>query len=282
VVTQIDGRDARVFLEAKATELWIRPDSPFFVSSPQRARLFAYRLPLAGPRGATHRLRYRVGEREAELALKCEFEVRGWPHTYNLPGVLRRTSGGVQHGRLPSGVGYLYLRNVGQDTEPGIRQALEAHAEARGWIVDLRGNSGGGYDNALVERLKSMPRPVMVLIDAGCVSAGETLARDLARYAGARLLGSRTAGSSSSKKTWTFPSGIASVTLSTRSRWRTDGQPIEFNGIAPDVELEAVPDEVARGLNSEILRAEEHLAAAPANPPGPPEPAARGSDNASH
>ena len=33
----------------------------------------------------------------------------------------------------------------------------------------------------------------------------------------------------------------------------------EFNGIAPDDELEAVPEEVVRGLNSEILRAEEYL-----------------------
>ena len=72
-------------------------------------------------------------------------------------------------------------------------------------------------------------------------------------------MGSRTAGASSSKRQWQFPSGIASVTFATRSRWRSDGQPIEFHGIAPDDEIEAVPEEVARGLNSEILRAEEHL-----------------------
>jgi hypothetical protein len=261
VVTQIDGQDARAFLEAKGKELWTRPDNPFSVSSPQRARMYAYRLPFAGPRGTTHTLRYRATGQEQEWSVICEAEVRGWVHTYNLPAGLKRASGSVRHGRLPSGAGYLYLRKVGPETESGIRQALEAHAEARGWVVDLRGNGGGGYDDKLIECLKDLPRPVAVLIDAGCISAGETLARDLARHAGARLLGSPTAGSSSSKRTWTFPSGIASVTFSTRSRWRTDGQPIEFNGIVPDVEIEAVPEEVARGLNSEILRAEEHLAA---------------------
>ena len=102
----------------------------------------------------------------------------------------------------------------------------------------------------------------MALIDAGCIYAGETLARDLERYADARLLGARTAGSSSSKRQWTFPSGIATVTFSTRTRWRTDGQPIEFNGIEPHTALEAVPKEVAQGLNPEIRRAEEYLAKA--------------------
>jgi hypothetical protein len=48
--------------------------------------------------------------------------------------------------------------------------------------------------------------------------------------------------------------------MSTRSRWRNDGKPIEFNGIQPDEEIEAVPEEVAQGINSEIRRGEEYLA----------------------
>jgi len=47
--------------------------------------------------------------------------------------------------------------------------------------------------------------------------------------------------------------------MSTRSRWRSDGKPIEFNGIKPDVEVEAVPEELQKGLNSTIRRAEEYL-----------------------
>jgi C-terminal processing protease CtpA/Prc len=166
---------------------------------------------------------------------------------------------GLSYAKLPSGAGYIYLRSVGNETAQGLRQALAAHPDAKGWIIDLRGNGGGGYDTNLLAALKALPRPVVALIDAGCISAGETLARDLAQLAGARLMGSRTAGASSSKRQWQFPSGIASVTFSTRSRWRGDGQPIEFNGITPDEEIEAVPEEVAQGLNSEILRAEAYL-----------------------
>jgi len=130
---------------------------------------------------------------------------------------------------------------------------------AKGWIIDLRGNGGGNYDHALFEALKSLPRPLAALIDAGCFSAGETLARDFVRYGNARLFGSKTAGSSGRKRTWTFPSGIASVSVAVRSHWGIAGRPIEFNGIEPDVKVEAVPEEVARGLNSAICRAEEYL-----------------------
>ncbi|HUU10767.1 MAG TPA: hypothetical protein VM431_09535 [Phycisphaerae bacterium] len=79
----------------------------------------------------------------------------------------------------------------------------------------------------------------------------------------ARLFGEKTAGSSSSKRQWTFPSGIASIRISVRSRWRADRKPIEFNGIDPDVPVEAVPPEVAGGLNSAIRRAEAYLRTAP-------------------
>ncbi|MHC4716642.1 MAG: hypothetical protein ACYS5V_06710, partial [Planctomycetota bacterium] len=42
-------------------------------------------------------------------------------------------------------------------------------------------------------------------------------------------------------------------------RWRSDRKPIEFNGIEPDVEVEADPVEVAKGMNSAICRAREYL-----------------------
>ncbi len=260
VVTKIDGQDARTVLEEKAREAW-SADSPYrvFVSSPQRARLFAYRWPLIASSNRTHTLHYLADGRELELRVTCALEPRGWPHTYHLPPNLTRADRGLSYGQLASGVGYIYCRSVASETAAGFRRALAATPGAKGWIVDLRGNGGGGYDTNLLAELEKLPRPVVALIDAGCISAGETLARDLAQLAGARLMGARTAGASSAKREWRFPSGIASVTFSTRSRWRSDGQPIEFNGIAPDVEIEAVPEEVAAGLNSEIRRAEEWL-----------------------
>ena len=255
LVTHIDGEDARAYLENRAKKAW----TTSFASSPQRTRLYEFRIPLKGASGERHTITYRAEGEERDLTVTCDLEARGWPHVYHLPEGLVRVGRSFWHTRLDDGAGYLYLRRVDQSAEPGMRQALETHADAKGWIVDLRGNGGGGYGEGLIAQVARLPRPVAVLIDAGCMSAGETLARDLRRLAGARLFGSRTAGSSSAKRTWSFPSEIASVSLPVRSRWRNDGQPIEYNGIVPDVEVEAVPEEVALGRNSAICRAQGYL-----------------------
>jgi hypothetical protein len=256
-VLTIDGKPARAYLDARAAQAWAEGG---FFSSPQRARLFEYRMALRGAQGEKHVITYLDGRNTRRLALTSTLEARGWPHTYNMPPDPQRVGRSFFYARLPSGAGYMYMRSVDGDSAPGIREAVAKLSDARGWVVDLRGNGGGGYDESLINAVKEMPRPVAVLIDAGCISAGETLARDFRRYAEARLFGSKTAGSSTSKTHWAFPSGIATVRLSVRSRWRNDRQPIEFNGIDPDVPVEAVPDELVRGQNSAILRAEEYLA----------------------
>ncbi len=69
-----------------------------------------------------------------------------------------------------------------------------------GLIVDLRGNSGGGYDRSFVSKLPALAtgrRKVAVLLDAGAISAAETFARDLVEHAKAKIYGQTSAGSSS-------------------------------------------------------------------------------------
>jgi len=100
---------------------------------------------------------------------------------------------------------------------------------------------------------------MVVLLDAGAISAGETFARDLVNSAGAYLMGSRTAGSSSAKRSWQIPNGLGTATLPTRSRWGFEGKPIEYNGIVPHKTVEVVPAELQNGINSGIKRAEEYL-----------------------
>ncbi len=255
VVTQIDGVNAHEFLEKRVEDEWKNS----FSSSPQRARLFTYRIPLRGKNGDTHTIRYIAAAEEKEATLTCDTEARGWPHVYNFPEGLTRVGRSFLYKKLDSGAGYMYLRRVDPSVVEGVKQALEQVKDVKGWIVDLRGNGGGGYDDALISQIKVMPKPVAVIIDAGCVSAGETLARDFAQYAGARIFGTKSAGASSSKRQWKFPSGIATISIATRSRWRADGKPIEFNGIDPDVVIEPVPEEVQHGKNTELLRAEEYL-----------------------
>lgn len=256
-ITQINGVNAFEYLEKRAEEDWKKSAS----SSPQRARLFSYRIPLRGKQGDTYPVRYRAGTEEKEAVLTCDVEARGWPHVYNMPGDLVRVGRSFLYRKLDSGVGYIYMRRVDSSIVDGMREALNKVADANGWIIDLRGNGGGGYDDALISQIKETPKPVAVIIDAGCISAGETLARDFAQYTAARIFGTKSAGASSSKRQWKFPSGIATVTMATRSRWRVDGKPIEYNGIDPDVIVEPVPEEVQQGKNTELLRAEEYLLA---------------------
>ena len=260
LVVAIDGKPARAVLDERAKRAWAKGGS---FSSPQRARLFEYRIPLRGRQGEKHTLAYFDGRKPKTMTLVSTVESKGWPHVYNPPKDLTAADRSFSYGRLPSGSGYMYIRRIDGSTATGMKEALEKVPGARGWVVDLCGNGGGGYDASLIETIKGMPRPVAVVIDAGCISAGETLARDFAHYAGARLFGEKTAGSSSSKRQWTFPSGIASIRISVRSRWRADRKPIEFNGIDPDVPVEAVPPEVAGGVNSAIRRAEVYLRTAP-------------------
>jgi len=256
VVVAIDGKPARAVLDERVKRAWIAGG---FFSSPQRAALFEYRTPLRGNQGEKHVIGYLDGRRPKRMTLTSTYEVRGWAHTYNMPKDLKQVGRSFWYTRLASGAGYMYIRRVDDSTTPGIKEALEKIPTARGWVVDLCGNAGGGYGESLIAAVKAMPRPVAVIIDAGCISAGETLARDFVNYAGARVFGSKTAGSSTSKKHWPFPSGIATVRISVRTRGGIGGKPIEFHGIEPHVKVEAVPQEVAGGFNSAILRAQQYL-----------------------
>ncbi len=256
VVTKIDGKPARKFLEKQAQADW---EAGGGFSSPQRARIFTYRTPLVGEPGTKHKMTYLDEGKSKTVTLRCQFDIKGWPRMYNTPKDLQKVGKSFWYTKFASGVGYMYWRRVDRSLEEGIAQALEKHGDAKGWIVDLRGNSGGGYNNGLIQAIKSMKGPVAVVIDAGCISAGETLVRDLVGIHKARVFGTTTAGSSSSKKMWTFPSGIATVRYSTRSRRGVGGTLIEFNGIDPHEVVEPKAVDVQEGRNTEILAAEAYV-----------------------
>lgn len=257
VIETINGKNAGKFLDEQATALWEKGGG---FSSPQRARMFTYRLPLLSEEISEYKITWREKNQTKTTSLKNDAPMRLWIHNYNMPKNLKKGSGFCSYTQLPSGVGYLYIRRIrGDETIQGIQSALKDYPETKGWIIDLRGNGGGGYNAELPKTLSASSQPLAVIIDEGCISAGETLARDLKQDAKAHLFGTRTAGASTAKDTWSFPSGIATLVLSNRSRFGIDRKPIEFNGIEPDTQVLPAPEEVAKGLNSEIIAAEKYL-----------------------
>lgn len=256
IITRIDGKPAAKALAIRAELAW--REGGFF-SSRQRVLFFEYRQAFSGERGSKTEIHSLDGREQKKLTLVANQELRGWAHNYHLPEELVRSAESVQHCALEEGVAYVYLRRMDETLEKGLAAAIDAHPDAAGWIVDLRGNTGGGYSKSLDAVRDRLGKRVAVIIDAGAISAAETFARDLVRGNDARLFGATTAGSSSTKKSFTLPSGFATVRYSTASRNGVKGT-IEFHGIEPDVEVFADPREVAAGKNSEILRCLQWLA----------------------
>ena len=163
----------------------------------------------------------------------------------------------------------MHVRRIRGDLVAAVDEALESFEGIKGLIIDLRGNGGGGGGSKVLGRFAKKQKAavshpyyrgdMVVLIDAGTFSAGETFARDLVYAAGAHLIGSATAGSSSAKRSWDLPGGFGKVTLPRRSRWGFGRKPIEYNGIRPHQKVEVVPGELQKGINSGIRRAEEYL-----------------------
>ncbi|MFT7677512.1 MAG: hypothetical protein ACI8QC_001490 [Planctomycetota bacterium] len=256
VVLKIDGKDAAKFLEKRTQETWAKGGS---FSSPQRARIFEYLYALSGEKGDKHTLECLAGKKRKKVKLTIRTEKGSWAHNYNWPEDLVKAGKSFYYKQLESGVGYMYLRRIDSSIPTGMAEALKECPDAGGWIIDLRGNTGGGYGDDLRKQIEATPGPVALIIDAGCISAGETVARDFKQRKQARIFGSTSAGSSSSKRTWELPSGAATIRFSVRGYSGLDGHIIEYRGIVPDEEVLALPEDVAAGENTQVLRAEAYL-----------------------
>src|SRR5690606_2673518 len=129
-------------------------------SSRQRAALYVWRMPLRGKEGDRHVVTYRYRGVEQGAQPSCDTPGRGWPHTYHMPKNLNRFGKNFMGTVLPSGVGYVYLRGIDSSVAEGLARAFYGNPEVTAYIVDLRGNGGGGYDETLIEQFTRFPGPV--------------------------------------------------------------------------------------------------------------------------
>jgi carboxyl-terminal processing protease len=221
-------------------------------------------------RGSTVALETRsLDGRTNTFRLSADLGVRYLPRLpVPIPGI--RDSGDVSWTRLTNNIGYIYVRRIGEVLVPRLDEAVAALQGVRGLIVDVRGNSGGGFDGSRALRNFSLtdaaeparPRfqgPMALLTDARCISAGEGWASWFLAAKRARFFGEATAGASSDKTTYTLKNGLFKVQYSVRPYTGFLNRPIERRGLEPDVPIRQRARDLADGRDTVLEVARQSL-----------------------
>ena len=187
----------------------------------------------------------------------------------------------IRYGRTESGYGYIHLRRCPQNLPVLIDEALAALGDVPGLILDFRANGGGGFDHdgfmgRFVPEGKTLafgksytsagPRqyggPIVVIIDAGARSAGETASGIFKEDGRAYMIGETpTAGMSSQKTTIELPSRLFALYVSVGSNKKrfNKGRGIEGIGVIPHEIVEYDPKDLAKEIDTLTVHAEKLL-----------------------
>jgi C-terminal processing protease CtpA/Prc len=273
-VLSIDGRPARAWLDAKVAEM--RDTTGY--STDHQALYAACHWGMAGPEGSKMAFKFAAGgkTKSAEVTRRDASVVPSGPV---FPPKGLTAIGRQSYGKTAGGFGYVHLRDVPGELPDQLDTALDAIGDVPGLVLDCRANGGGGCDHAAVfarflpegkafgpykgAGKRPFAGPMVVIVDAGIRSAGETVAGQFKEDGRAYMIGDTpTAGMSSQKETVTVPSGMFSVLFSVASHGRNfnGGRGIEGIGVPPHELTPYEPADLAKGVDTQIRRAEELLA----------------------
>ena len=282
-VVEVDGEKVDDWLAAKVAEM--RDTTGY--STDHQAEFAAMHWGLSGPAGQLMALELRGPDgkrKKARVPYSGGGNVPVGPAVF--PEGLQRI-GRQSYGTLPSGFGYIHLRDVKGELPEELDTMLASIGSVPGLILDCRANGGGGCDHAAVfgrfvpegETWKygssyasagSAPYagPMIVIVDAGVRSAGETVAGQFKEDGRAYMIGpAPTAGMSSSKTMIELPSGKFSLRVSIASNKGrfNGGKGIEGIGVPPHEIVPYDAAKLAEGADPLIRRAEELLREFPAS-----------------
>lgn len=172
--------------------------------------------------------------------------------------------------RLKGDIGYIYVRRISPKLIASLDRAVGELRDASGLIIDVRGNSGGGFDAARSHRNfdtedgkePDRPRftgPMALLIDGRCISAGEGWSSWFIARKRARVFGTATAGASSRKTTYELPNKLFRVTYSVKSYRGYLDRPIERRGLEPEVRVRQSATDLAEGRDTVLEAAKTWL-----------------------
>ena len=171
---------------------------------------------------------------------------------------------------LKNKVGYVYVRRIKSDLIDSLDEAVDDLSRANGLIIDVRGNSGGGFDsrrafinfdlNSTEEPKR--PRfkgPVALLTDARCISAGEGWASWFIANKRATVFGEATAGASSRKRTYALKNNLYKVIIPVKLYRGFLDRPIERRGLEPDIPVRQNAADLADGKDTVLETAKSWL-----------------------
>jgi carboxyl-terminal processing protease len=175
-------------------------------------------------------------------------------------------------------VGAIRVTQFNEQTTEGLKKAIgglstQAGNKLKGFIIDLRNNPGGLFDQAIsvsdaflekgeivstrgrnaeeAQRFNARAgdltkgKPVIVLINGGSASAAEIVAGALQDHKRATVIGTRSFGKGSVQTIIPLGSRNGAVRLTTARYFTPSGRSIQAKGISPDIEvLQEVPEEL--------------------------------------
>jgi carboxyl-terminal processing protease len=273
---KIDGKPAQEFLKTAKEKL---SDERGY-STDHAALYYACHTGLADWEGTAITFELKNGAAEKSVRLVRNGGPNYVPIGPVFPPKNLQAVGRQSYGKTEAGYGYIHLRDVPGDLPAQLDQMLEKLGDVPGLILDCRANGGGGCDHAAVfgrfvpagKTWRQYPSagskpyggPMVVIVDAGVRSAGETVAGQFKEDGRALMIGDTpTAGMSSGKDRLEVPSGMFKVYYSVSSNKGrfNGGRGIEGVGVPPHEVTPYVPADLAKGVDTQIRRAEEFLRA---------------------
>ncbi len=196
--------------------------------------------------------------------------------------------GCMDYGILPENIGYVRISTFSsgnwiQDFD-GVLHYLDS---TKCLIVDVRQNTGGNGNqvNYIVSRFLSAPlpsypayfkgqlvsyppiqpsgsfrykKPVVVLINGVSFSATELFATMMSQLPNVTLVGDTTGGGGGGQAFYTLPSG-RQIRISIEDFRRYDDQPIEWNGVPPNIVVMQTAEDLQNAHDLQLERAIELL-----------------------
>ncbi|MCB1609332.1 MAG: PD40 domain-containing protein [Xanthomonadales bacterium] len=173
-------------------------------------------------------------------------------------------------------LGYLHLRAMGAADMANFVREFYAQYDREGLIIDVRRNRGGNIDSWIIDKLlrrtwafwqqpgfnnrnwnmqQSFRGHLVVLADQYTYSDGETFAAGVKALGLGPVIGMRTAGAGIwlSGRNRLLDGGMARIAefpqYDHQGRWLIEG-----NGVAPDIEVDNLPYETAKGGDAQLDR----------------------------